>query len=372
MTGLGVDLLGGAVIDFAHKNNRQDGVEIMYVSKDWDEKSKLTDFVNLLSSELVAAAKFVLLVGSYSEGLETSTSDVDIYVCTTNGYSGTLHNAEEMRRQPHRRVEVSVVDVGFFEKNLKKANSNNYDGFLIREVEILHKLLKGTVLAGAAEYEAMTRSVSKDAFDDKVIKYFHDFSLNHYDDLVGAHQDNDGASAALFARFLVDSAVDAALAASGDTYPKLKWRLKRASRTLSSELYNEYLWLTFNAALASADNYSTHCRRALSLYKELTFGVWFASNFCSTESCQVTDENVEYFSDPWVFPYIAHGVRLIKYQGKIFHVGLLAHLIVSFSFRPRTWRTMVDMGQLKGFSTDEVNAALANLLSIGLLVQVSA
>ncbi|WP_339413612.1 hypothetical protein [Pseudomonas sp. EA_35y_Pfl2_R5] len=343
----------------------------MQVSMDWNKETNFVGFLNLLSSELLSEAHFVLLVGSYSEGLATSTSDVDLYVCCANGYSGALHNLEEMSRQPDRRVEVSVVDLGYIERKLQKANSDNYDGFSLREVEILHKLLKGKVLAGLAKYCDITSSVSRRSFDDKAIKYFHDFSVNHYDDMVGAHLDRDVASAAVFARFLADSAVDTALAAAGDTYPKFKWRLKRAGRAVSAALYNEYLWVTFNATLTSDEDYAAHCQRSLLLYRELNFGVWYGKNISLVAGCQVSGEAAEYVVDPWVFPYIFRDMRLAKYRGKTYHIGLLAHLIVSFAFQPRSLRSMVSIGETKGYSKTEINAAMANLISLGLLTRIS-
>ncbi|WP_177334271.1 nucleotidyltransferase domain-containing protein [Pseudomonas sp. NBRC 111124] len=338
---------------------------------DCGDNDNVAELLSFLSPDLLSKSDFVLLVGSYAEGLANSTSDIDLYAYCETGYQGVLHNAGMMRQRPGQNVEVSVIDRGFFERYLKKANSENYDGFPARDIEIIHKLLKGKVLFGQSAHLTLTSQVQIASFDEKVITYAQDFSISHYDDMIGAHVERDYASAALFSRFLVDSAVDTALAAVGDTYQKYKWRLKRAARALPAAVHDEYLQVTFNATLSSDEAYARHCFQALRLYRRLLWGAWFGHH-THAENAQSSEHKApQFMTDTWALPYVSHGTRLIKHQLKVYRVELLAQLIVCFAFQPRSYAAIIAMGEKSGHQRRDVIAAMDNLMAMGLLAQIT-
>lgn len=172
---------------------------------------------------------FVLLVGSFAEGLDSPTSDVDLVFVGPN--AATFAPSGEFKRVVihGRRVEAWNLSLATFELHAAVADEHVFRGLPMRQLELTHKLVTAVCLAGKATYENAI-APRRAAFPARMCDYFSQSAEGVFKDVVGALQVHDHVTAAGQARELVGFAVDAWLASKGDTYPKRKWRARRLLR----------------------------------------------------------------------------------------------------------------------------------------------
>ncbi|WP_419735685.1 nucleotidyltransferase domain-containing protein [Pseudomonas sp. COR18] len=244
-----------------------------------------------LAREALPNIQAALLVGSFSEGLQTKTSDYDFFL-VVDRESKERVSKQLIRRYEGRLVEYTLLtaeDIGA-EKNRLLAENFSFSN--LRDAEVLYKLLFGKPVHGSRFYESLIQDVDVQAFKSKLIAYHLFYCQNRYEDLIGSVGEDDLLSAVYFAQVLVDCAVDAWLVQSGDAYPKVKWRLKRARRKMgeSSDLFCSYRRLFYPVAGEATESYKELLVKALSLYRRLLATVFFGS----VESASEGNDSVRY------------------------------------------------------------------------------
>lgn len=320
------------------------------------------DLLSTISNELLAQSSFVILVGSFAEGLATSTSDIDIYVCCEQEFVGELYSRENVS-EVGRNIQISILSNDYIGRVVSRAAQDTYSGFPIREVEIIHKIINGKVLSGGKSFDEIISPGLRLTLPGKISEYFNGFLKNHYDDLLGASQEDDRASASFFLRSLVDNAVDAWLAINNDTYPKRKWRIKRAKKKLPVNLYLEYMSVIFGNPFSGEYAYDKYLAHSLLFCRELCFHANYPRAESSTENLS-SDEI--YTADPWVFTYRLNNVVYIKIKNKEYKANELSRMIVLYLFEPRGVSSILSMVCGSGnYDAQTTVKTINNLKAIG-------
>ncbi len=226
------------------------------------DKSYFTPVLEKLCLELLEAAQCILVVGSFAEGLNTSTSDIDLFVVTKKDYSGKIFHSGQDRRVDGKVVEVSILPESKIELAFSRYMSKSYVAFDPRELEYIHKICNSIIIYGEDSGCELRRRFDKHIFSINMKKYYGDYLADIYLDFVGSIAEVDTISAIGFADFMIETAADAWLAKCGDTYPKSKWRGKRINRLAQvyPEVVGHYLQHVYQLSidrLANSDSYFT-------------------------------------------------------------------------------------------------------------------
>lgn len=184
---------------------------------------KLRDFLNM---------KFIhgtsmLLTGSIAEGLESPTSDVDIFYFGPQAITPPLLNLifED------RKIELTFWGENELNLVLDDLNRESYIGLSQRRLEQISKLIRGFVIDGPIPEQLLIIRNSSCLFMERLICYFYSMLQPMYDDVVGSDMHESEITASYQARCLFEFALEAFLVAGGDFYLKTKWRPRRIDRT---------------------------------------------------------------------------------------------------------------------------------------------
>jgi hypothetical protein len=175
-------------------------------------------------------ATFLLVGGSYAEGLSTVTSDIDIIAVFDNG------QLPESLKDSFRSIIVSgqSFDILFIEvtrfHDAQDLSNRSYRTESTRSFEVINKLCLSKPLEGFEAVEELRRSFSRPMLARLQIDYFFHYMGHALDDLEGAYLSERLVTAACFSRQVGMHATDIYLAAKGDLFAKTKWRADRLSR----------------------------------------------------------------------------------------------------------------------------------------------
>ena len=194
--------------------------------------------------------------GSLIEGLGNAASDLDVYVITDSretppaamtfrwgsstvmiDYVGDLRTDVEL--WPRATVLACAAAIGACAPGDIAAAAGIED----RELQLAHRLRVGVAVEGA-EILAELQAKFDWAHLSRVIcnRFLADYN-GWAEDASGAVRDGDPGTAMLASRLALGCAVDAHLAASGDTNSKAKWRFKKLQALGDDDLARNYLEL---------------------------------------------------------------------------------------------------------------------------------
>jgi hypothetical protein len=188
----------------------------------------------------------LLLVGSYAEKLQSSSSDVDLVFVKADGALEPATGSVLTFHIRGTRVEVWVLAKDDLVARLSLAARPSYRGTSLRDLELTHKLVKAVSLVGAQRHAELVKGLLP-IFDVRMVDYFAQSGEGIFRDIVGAIEAHDSLTAAVQAREVVGFAAEAYLASLGDTYPKRKWRARRISRNSAAapQLKERFLLVEF-------------------------------------------------------------------------------------------------------------------------------
>ncbi|NCE90234.1 hypothetical protein [Pseudomonas sp. L13] len=173
----------------------------------------------------------VLLIGSWSQGLGTPTSDIDLVVISEVRLSGDWwQNFQRQIALSLGWTQVENITRDEFKRLIGKTQIPVYSPLSSRTLELAYKYANCLVLHGHDDFVELKSDFSLSEFSVKMADYYISKSMNIYQDILGARLTEDYRSAVIAVRELVGLGVDAVLALEGDAYPKAKWRVKRARR----------------------------------------------------------------------------------------------------------------------------------------------
>lgn len=202
----------------------------------------------------------VLLIGSVSDGLATSLSDIDIMVAGERRPDDDLVLWESERQRAIRRLSTGQeINIEYWDWDRLKAiadkfsqsayainNPNLTDDVIVfdeEEVRIIHYILNGIVLhsGGGSIYSDI---FDKDIFLDYLVMFCVTKYLATAEDSIGQIIEGDLECASFDLRRAFEYLAGAELAALGYTNPALRWRVKllRTARDqLGEPVFDRYL-----------------------------------------------------------------------------------------------------------------------------------
>lgn len=319
--------------------------------------------LELLHDELLSVANCVFVVGSFAEGLQSSTSDIDFYVTTNESYTGAFFKTNGAQNLDGRQVEVTVISQDKLNTIETRYLSKSYASFDPRELEYIHKICNAFIVHGAEAGALLKQKFAKATFCSNMVKYYLDYLADIYQDYIGAIDEGDIISAIGFANFMTEMAADAWLAKCGDSYPKSKWRGKRINNLSSLheeivEHYQRHVYRQDYDRLAQSDSYFQF---TFDLIRRLNCATYFsiAPSEHSTPSLDKISLNL-----PLFITYSAEGFYC-KDRGRVFSVDTLSGAILLCFYEPRTVSGIVEqvktMLNIDGAGTDWVQQIVGRL-----------
>ena len=239
-----------------------------------------------MSAEEVGGLSFVLLVGSYAEGLDSPTSDVDLVFVGAKPTSLAQPGEFAKCIIDGKRVEAWNLDLTEFKQRVAVADEATYRGRPVRELEFTHKLINAVCLAGEEAYEEVV-AARRSPFSARMSDHFSQSAEGVFKDVLGALQSQDFFTAAGQAREIVGFAVDAYLASQGDTYPKRKWRPRRLLRLRAQipRLAAEYIAIEFGGPIAFEEaDVRAWIERCLALVRGFQLKQYFGHDGAQSEA----------------------------------------------------------------------------------------
>ena len=244
-------------------------------------RSKANDLLkkfDLTADDLIAEVPEIgkgdvlLLIGSVSDGLATSLSDIDMMVAGERRPDGDLVLWESGRQRAIRRlasgheINVEYWDWDRLKKIAEKFSESAYaisnphltDNVIVfdeEEVRIIHYILNGIVLSG-------DNLIFDDIFNrDVFLDYLVMFSVTKYlataEDSIGQIMEEDVECASFDLRRAFEYLVGAELASLGYTNPAPRWRMKllrKAKPELGDDTYQRYMSYLFCGADKSRED----------------------------------------------------------------------------------------------------------------------
>lgn len=205
----------------------------------------------------------LMLIGSVSDGLATSLSDIDMLVAGERRPDGDLVLWESGRQRAIRRLgsghEINVeywdwerlkAIAGKFSDSAYAINNPSLTDDVIvfdeEEVRIIHYILNGVVLSG-------DKLIFDDIFDkDVFLDYLVMFCITKYlataEDSIGQIMESDVECASFDLRRAFEYLIGAELASIGYTNPAPRWRMKllrKAKAEIGEDVYRRYMSYLF-------------------------------------------------------------------------------------------------------------------------------
>src|SRR5688572_28134026 len=132
----------------------------------------------------------LLLVGSYAEKLQSSSSDVDLVFVKADGALEPATGSVLTFHIRGTRVEVWVLAREDLVARLSLAARPSYRGTPLRELELTHKLVKAVSLVGAQVHAELVKGLLP-IFDERMVDYFAQSGEGIFRDIVGAIEAHD-------------------------------------------------------------------------------------------------------------------------------------------------------------------------------------
>ncbi|MBN8501194.1 MAG: nucleotidyltransferase domain-containing protein [Sphingomonadales bacterium] len=206
----------------------------------------------------------IMLVGSVSDGLATSLSDIDIMVAGERRPDSDLILWESDRQRAIRRLdsgqEINIeywdwdrlkMIAGKFSDSAYAINNPTLTDDIIvfdeEEVRIIHYILNGIVLS-SGEKLIFDEIFDKDSFLDYLVMFSATKYLATAEDSIGQIMEADVECASFDLRRAFEFLIGAELASHGYTNPAPRWRMKllrSAKAELGDEVYERYMSYLF-------------------------------------------------------------------------------------------------------------------------------
>jgi predicted nucleotidyltransferase len=327
------------------------------------------ELLGLVSGDLISQSTFILLVGSLAEGLATTTSDIDIFVISREGFEGVLHSTQSSATAGNRKIEITIISTAEVSRMVLSSKRESYNGLSLRELEMMHKLFKGRVIHGQAAHAELIPNNLIEQFRVKVVQFYTDLAYDCYDDMLGSYRESDFTSAAMFARSLLDASVDRWLALAGDTYPKPKWRFKRAENILPESSYNSYVYAHFDGRCNDSASFTYHIESLLKLAQEFSF----LSKRDEPKIIGKDSAEQLYISKPWSYLFYFAGNPCIRTPVTYYKLDSLSANIVECLYKCRSEISIVNCVRAELSSVDiskDVKNSLSRLESLGIIGKV--
>ena len=194
--------------------------------------------------------------GSLVEGMGNARSDLDLFVLTTAGDSRASDDVTSFQLAD-ARVDIAYTENLRVDTEIWSLEAVRTAAAEFRDIapddraamicvsqdrlELAHRIRIGVPVKNELIFTEVHQ-----LFDyNKLSLILANISLSRYqgsaEDAAGSINDKDGGTALLTSRSALGAAVDAFLAANGDTNPKFKWRTRKLQRMDEQEMLSEYL-----------------------------------------------------------------------------------------------------------------------------------
>jgi hypothetical protein len=184
------------------------------------------EFLQRLSlHEVLKDAHFVGVIGSYAEGLQTSTSDLDLVAL--GNYEKSSYTSISLDGV---RADVWLCSDADIHRLIAVADQEDYANIAPRDLEVIHKALRPRTIRSTGQFEYLSSAFSKDRFQRALADNYMRHAAAIFPDLIGVILDDDAWSIVDFGRSFLRAHIDALLCHCGDTYVKEKWRARRSQR----------------------------------------------------------------------------------------------------------------------------------------------
>lgn len=334
------------------------------------------DFFMHLASDVYDSIHSALLVGSFAEGLNTSTSDYDYFLIVDDLEKKKI-SQKLIRTFSGRLVEYTLFSLEECQNFIRKVKSKTYLNYSVRELELMHKFFKGKVVHGESFFYKLVKDFHEPHFREKLISYYLDFSLDQYEDSIGAFKDGDFLSAISFVRLMIDGAIDAWLVNHGDSYPKPKWRVKRAMRSMEGRptLFNKYKKLIFPDILETIENYQNQIMEGLSLYRTLTSEIYIGTVIAEPPS--KAEDSKKLKISAWVFLFKKGNQFIVCNGTKYYSIDIMSAYCIMLLEHPMSITQLSEVlprllvrEHVDSHSFNKLNRCVEHLQKLGLLSDV--
>lgn len=243
-----------------------------YISRRLSEhvRSRLSDEPDVIGA---------MFVGSTVEGFANTSSDLDLLVVRSRSLDSVLGESivAEGRSGPtigmayidDVRVDEEVWPWSYMRplvlslaqiRSLDDLSTSAVTGYTFDDLELLHGLRRGHLIRASDEFAEMRSLIGQGTLCGLVARHALLTYTSVAEDAAGALKSGDFRTAWITSQTTLDAAVDALIAASGDSSPKRKWRFRKLARASLTEVEREYMALT--ATPATDDTSLAHTTKA--------------------------------------------------------------------------------------------------------------
>ncbi len=298
-----------------------------------------SDLLSVFDQTLVKSAMCVGVIGSRAEQLDSSTSDIDLVAfipeekindIKSNTYITASHGG--------KRVDLLVLTIPGFNSIISTPSQTSPEDTPLQRLELIHKVVHAVPLFGEDFYSELISTFHYGHFARTLIRWYSLASLDGYDDLVGIVEDGHMVAGAASVRHIIRLGMDALLAARGDTYPKPKWRVRRAERALgvNSPIYLKYLDIEFHAPDKEMDKLESWILDVLAFNRRLQLECFFPNEIAqATEDCEHEASDPLVYIHPWANVFENLDQFYVKCKSQTFSIDVTSALILLTLFSPR-------------------------------------
>jgi hypothetical protein len=180
------------------------------------------------------------MTGSLADGVGNAFSDLDLYLISDRDLS-----VHQVGPAIILELGLSAIDLEVVRPARVRAASNAVSQLRGRDpreiftvsrsdLDLLHRLSVGACLSGLAVFEPLHAAIDTAAICDALITEASAELPLQQMDLLGALDENDGPTASCLCASLIGFAVQAVLAALGETNPSAKWRWRKLRQRLAT------------------------------------------------------------------------------------------------------------------------------------------
>lgn len=331
-------------------------------------KSDFTSALHQLNSQLISSCRCILVVGSFAEGLQSSTSDLDLFVIADD-YNGPFFNEIASGKYEGRTIEVKLLTSTSIAAALERYRSDSYAPYDPRELEYIHKICTGIPIYGESQASTLKLDFDHQVFCRNMTKYYSNYATDIFMDYVGAVVENDIISSIAFADFMVETAADGWLASRGDTYPKSKWRGRRIMRqSAPSELLSHYRRHVYQCRIDKIEDHSRYILDCFMLLMRLKCATEFGISPNETSCVQQLKLCKPLMISKYPKGYICRTLE------KAYAIDSIAAAILLCCYEPRSKESIIEQVNLmfNNTSLSQVTASsvlgrIESLVSLGVI-----
>lgn len=323
------------------------------------------DILEALPNNLKQSASAILLVGSFSDRLESITSDIDLFVILKSGLS--VYSEKNLPFS----INGLKLEISFFttsQVNACLGNSrNDFKSTSLRALEIIYKLFSSTPLQQSSEYLEISRGFDCEDFKIRIIQFYLRQSNGYYDDSVGHYLGGNWLSTAIAMQSYLNTFVDAWLAHVGDMYPKPQHRIAKAIRQMVPERLDVYSKILLPDAARIRDDLDSYCGNVSRFTRQLQAEIFLSKDYYLAIKDQL---NSSLKVADWIYIYERGGEYYAKNKKRVYKISRLAYIItlaVSLAEQKQNHILSENQSMNIELNKEQIRHHLLDLISSGIL-----